>query len=255
MTVHASRLPQASRSSGNVLSTRCRPCTDVDEAKVPKHCAHCGAFFFLGQLVNTAITSRIASRGATPAGHSRCRRVRAITRKSAGVGMPASTLGCNGASTTCSDHDDIPFQWVRRAKWREWNPSGRCAQASSHERTWHPRRGPAEGQNRARCGLAGAASTGYCRSLSADNLDFWCRASLPSEPIRRSLPQIHHERGPETRQAGTTRASDARVDDAERAGVKQPLGQRLRLHVAVRNKAVSEHSRGAEIVKLLKSAR
>jgi hypothetical protein len=64
-------------------------------------------------------------------------------------------------------------------------------------------------------------------STRFDGSDGRSRVAPPAESIGLSLSHVRHERGPETREAGAAGAAHARIDDAKRSAVEQPLGQRL----------------------------
>lgn len=58
------------------------------------------------------------------------------------------------------------------------------------------------------------------------------------------------ESGAEASEAGAIRPAHARVDDAERARRLQPLGQRLRMHVAVGVQTVAKRALAPQVMKL-----
>lgn len=60
-----------------------------------------------------------------------------------------------------------------------------------------------------------------------DGSDRRSRVAAPAESISRSLSHVHHECGPEAREAGAAGAAHARIDDAKRSAAEQPLGKRL----------------------------
>jgi hypothetical protein len=71
------------------------------------------------------------------------------------------------------------------------------------------------------------ATAAVLGSAEFDGSDGWSRVTAPAESISRSLSHVHHERRPKTHEAGAARAAHARIDDAERSAIQQPLGERL----------------------------
>src|SRR5436309_3598388 len=69
------------------------------------------------------------------------------------------------------------------------------------------------------------------------------RLSLPGESVTVRPADVRHQRRPETGDARPALAANARIDDAERAGREQALGQRLRGDVAVRIEARAKAAR------------
>ena len=71
---------------------------------------------------------------------------------------------------------------------------------------------------------ATAAALLPSRCFGSEKVDFGYRVAAPPEAVRRPLPHIHDQCGSEASKTRSAGAAHARIDDAERAGLDQPLG-------------------------------
>jgi hypothetical protein len=87
-------------------------------------------------------------------------------------------------------------------------------------------------------------------SIPSDNGNCGVRLAAPDEAVSLVLAHVHDERRAEAGKACSVFAPDARIDDAERASIEQPLRQILRREIAIRGKAIGEPVAAANVVEL-----